>query len=312
MATAVITRRLDMVLGLTATFLLVEVVGGIVSGSLALLADAGHMATDVGALALALIGARIAQRRATAAHHFGNLRWEVLAALINGVALFSIAVMIGIEAIERLNSPREIDAVLFGLVAAAGLIVNLISLRVLHGHHHGDLNVRGAYLHILGDVLGSVGAIAAAVVIKTTGWLPADALISIFIALLILRSAARLIRESATILLDRVPPGVDVVAVEQILTGPEEVARVHDVHVWTVTQGLNAVSAHLVVPDLEAHPAVLQRLHRELAEAGLGHVTLQLETGGVCGGEQCGELGHQHDPGHGHDHGADGAPVRVA
>ncbi len=298
-----------MVLGLTATFLLVEVVGGIVSGSLALLADAGHMATDVGALALALIGARIAQRRATSAHHFGNLRWEVLAALINGVALFSIAVMIGIEAIERLNSPREIDAVLFGLVAAAGLIVNLISLRVLHGHHHGDLNVRGAYLHIMGDVLGSVGAIAAAVVIRTTGWLPADAIISILIALLILRSAARLISESATILLDRVPPGVDVAAVERLLTAPEEVERVHDVHVWTVTPGLNAVSAHLVVPDLEAHPEVLRRLHEALAGAGLGHVTLQLETGGVCGGEQCGELGHSHDHGHGHDHGSGREPV---
>jgi cobalt-zinc-cadmium efflux system protein len=311
-ATAIITRRLAMVLGLTALFLLVEVVGGVVSGSLALLADAGHMATDVGALALALIGARIAQRRASAAHHFGNLRWEVLAALINGVAVFAIAVMIGIEAIERLNTPREIDAVLFGLVATAGLIVNLISLRVLHGHHHGDLNVRGAYLHILGDVLGSVGAIIAAIVIRTTGWVPADAIISIFIALLILRSAARLIGESATILLDRVPPDVDVAAVERILTAPAEVARVHDVHVWTVTPGLNAVSAHLVVPDLEAHPEVLRSMHEALAGAGMGHVTLQLETGGICGGEQCGELGHHHHGGQDHGHGNGSQPTTVA
>lgn len=289
------TRKLGLVLGLTASFLLVEVIGGWLSGSLALLADAGHMATDVAALTLATLGARIAQRRATAAHRFGNLRWEVLAALINGVVLAAVAVMITIEALERLQAPQQIDALLFGVVATAGLVVNLIALRVLHGHHHNDLNVRGAYLHIMSDVLGSIGAIGAAVTIQLTGWLPIDPLISALIALLILHSAWRLIRESGQILLDRVPPGVSVPEVERRLMARADVARVHDVHVWTVTSGLVAMSAHVVVPSLEAHPEVLHELRDEMAAMGFGHVTLQLETGGDCGGELCGEAGHPHE-----------------
>lgn len=285
------------VLALTAGFLLVEVVGGLLSGSLALLADAGHMATDVAALTLATIGARIAQRRAVAAHKFGNLRWEVLAAMVNGMVLAAVAVGISIEALERLREPQPINALLFGAVAVAGLAVNLIGLRLLHGHHHHDLNVRGAYLHIMGDVLGSVGAIAAAVVIQTTGWLPADPIISAFISLLILRSAWRLIRESGNILLDRVPANVSVAEVERRLVAVQGVARVHDVHVWTVTTGLVAMSAHAVVPDLEAHPATLKRLGDAMAGLGFGHVTIQLETGEPCVGEDCGDLVPLHHDG---------------
>ncbi|HRP08388.1 MAG TPA: cation diffusion facilitator family transporter [Gemmatimonadales bacterium] len=217
------TNRLGWVLALTATFVLVEVVGGYLSGSLALLADAGHMATDVAALTLANIGARIAQRRAVAAHKFGNLRWEVLAALVNGLILVGMAVGITLEALERLRDPQHVNAVLFGVVALAGLGVNLTALRLLHGHHHGDLNVRGAYLHIMGDLLGSVAAIIAAVVIYFTGWLPADPLISTFISLLILISAWRLIRESATILLDRVPAHVALDEVERRMLSVEGV-----------------------------------------------------------------------------------------
>lgn len=284
------TKRLITVLTLTAGFLLVEVVGGLLSGSLALLADAGHMATDVAALTLATIGARIAQRRATAAHKFGNLRWEVLAAMVNGMVLAAVAVGISIEALERLREPQPINAILFGSVAVAGLVVNLIGLRLLHGHHHHDLNVRGAYLHIMGDVLGSVGAIGAAVVIQTTGWLAADPIISALISLLILRSAWRLIRESGSILLDKVPGHVSVPEVERRLVAVEGVERVHDVHVWTVTTGLVAMSAHAVVPDLEAHPATLKRLGDEMARLGFGHVTIQLETGEPCVGEDCGDL----------------------
>ncbi len=284
-----VTRRLVIVLSLTAVFLLVEVLGGLLSGSLALLADAGHMATDVAALTLATIGARIAQRRAIAAHKFGNLRWEVLAAMVNGMVLAAVAVGISLEALERLREPQPINALLFGGVAVAGLVVNLIGLRLLHGHHHDDLNVRGAYLHILGDVLGSVGAIGAAVVIYTTGWLAADPLISALISLLILRSAWRLVRESGAILLDRVPEDVSVAEVERRLVAVAGVERVHDVHVWTVTTGLVAMSAHAVVPDLEAHPATLRRLGDEMAELGFGHVTIQLETGEPCVGEECGD-----------------------
>lgn len=309
----VTTKRLGLVLGLTASFLLIEIVGGYLSGSLALLADAGHMATDVGALTLATVGARIASRRAAAADHFGNLRWEVLAALVNGVILFSIAVMISIEAFERLRTPQPINAVLFGAVASAGLIVNLISLRVLHGHHHDDLNVRGAYLHIMGDVLGSLGAIAAAIVIKTTGWLPADPIISVLISLLILASAWRLIRESGEILLDKVPAHIGVAEVERALLAVEGAVRVHDVHVWTVASGLTAMSAHVVVPDLAHHPAALRELSDAMTGLGVGHVTIQLETGEPCVGEDCGEQGgepggasmpHSHTHSHAHPHGS--------
>lgn len=292
-----VTRRLALVLALTAGFLLVEVVGGLVSGSLALLADAGHMATDVAALTLATVGARIAQRRAVAAHRFGNLRWEVLAAMVNGLILAAVAIGISLEALERLRAPQEINALLFGGVAVAGLAVNLTALRVLHGHHHHDLNVRGAYLHIMGDVLGSLSAIGAAAVIHFTGWLPIDPIISAFISLLILASAWRLIRESAQILLDRVPAHVDVPEVERRLLAVAGVDRVHDVHVWTVTPGLVAMSGHAVVPDLHAHPETLRQLGDAMGELGIHHVTIQMETGGPCLGEDCGDPDHApHDP----------------
>jgi cobalt-zinc-cadmium efflux system protein len=291
-----VTRRLVAVLALTAGFLCIEVIGGLLSGSLALLADAGHMATDVAALTLATIGSRIAQRRAVAAHKFGNLRWEVLAALVNGLVLAAVAVGISLEALERLRDPHEINALLFGAVAIAGLAVNLTGLRLLHGHHHHDLNVRGAYLHIMGDVLGSLGAIGAAAVIHFTGWLPADPIISAFISLLILRSAWRLISESGSILLDKVPPHVSVADVERALLGSPGVERVHDVHVWTVTTGLVAMSAHVVVPDLGDHPAALKRLGEAMASLGFGHVTIQLETGEPCVGEDCGDPLTGHHP----------------
>lgn len=307
------TRKLAIVLGLTAFFTLVEIVGGLVSNSLTLLADAGHMGTDVAALGLALFGARVAQRRDGAAQRFGNLRWEVLAALVNGLALFVIGFAITIEAVDRLKHPRPIDATLFGVVASVGLVVNILSLRVLHGHHHHDLNVRGAYLHIMGDILGSLGAIVAALVIHYTGWLPADPLISVLVSVLILRSAWRLVRESSTILLDRVPAGVPLRDVVARLLRHERVSKVHDVHVWTVAGGLVAMSAHVVVPALESHPEVLRQLELEMGHLGIGHVTIQLETGGACGGELCGDadapedalaaalgLGHHH--GHNHSH----------
>jgi cobalt-zinc-cadmium efflux system protein len=286
-----VTRRLAWVLALTAGFLLVEVVGGLLSGSLALLADAGHMATDVAALTLATVGARIAQRRASAAHKFGNLRWEILAAMVNGLILVAVAVGISLEALERLREPHDINALLFGAVAVAGLGVNLIALKLLHGHHHHDLNVRGAYLHIMGDVLGSLAAIGAATVIYFTGWLAADPIMSAFISLLILVSAWRLIRESAEILLDKVPPHVDVPEVERRLLAVAGVSRVHDVHVWTVTTGLVAMSAHAVVPDLGHHPETLRRLGDQMNALGIGHVTIQLETGEPCEGEDCGDAG---------------------
>ena len=284
-----VTRRLTSVLGLTAVFTLAEIVGGVVSGSLALLADAGHMFSDVAALALSLFAIRLARRPPTERRTYGYARFDILAALGNGATLLVVSGLIVVEAWQRVREPVEIDGPIMLGVAALGLLVNVVAAFVLHGHAHDNLNVRGAYLHILGDVLGSVGAIGAAVVIYTTGWLAADPLISALISLLILRSAWRLVRESGAILLDRVPEDVSVAEVERRLVAVAGVERVHDVHVWTVTTGLVAMSAHAVVPDLEAHPATLRRLGDEMAELGFGHVTIQLETGEPCVGEECGD-----------------------
>jgi cobalt-zinc-cadmium efflux system protein len=284
-----IPRKIAIVLGMTATFTVVEITGSVLSNSLTLLADASHMGTDVAALGLAFIGARIAQRREGAARHFGNLRWEVLAAMVNGLALFVIGLFITIEAIGRFDHPRVIDATLFGAVAAAGLIVNLISLRVLHGHHEQNLNARGAYLHILGDVLGSVGAIIGAVIIHYTGWMRVDPIISVLVSVLILRSAWRLVRTSGLILLDRVPANVQPVEVERHMMAVAGVTRVHDLHVWTVASGLIAMSAHVVAPELETHPDILHQLEHELNHMGIRHVTVQLETRDDCAGELCGD-----------------------
>ena len=226
-----IPRKIAIVLGLTATFTVVEVAGSLLSHSLTLLADASHMGTDVAALGLAFIGARIAQRREGAARHFGNLRWEVLAAMVNGLALFVIGLLITIEAIDRFSHPRVINATLFGAVATAGLIINLISLRVLHGHHEHNLNARGAYLHILGDVLGSVGAVVGAVVIHFSGWMQVDPIISVLVSVLILRSAWRLVHTSGMILLDRVPAHLKPAEVEHRMLTVDGVTRVHDLHV---------------------------------------------------------------------------------
>src|SRR4051794_30908248 len=188
--------RLGWVLALTVAFMVVEGGGGYISGSLALLADAGHMLTDAGALGLSLLSAWIALRPASASKTYGYQRWEILAALINGAALFGISAWVMIEAVQRIHNPQPIRAQLFLVVAAGGLVVNLVSLFILHGIKHRSLNARGAYLHVMGDALGSVGALAAAGIILTTGWTLADPIVSIGLALLILVGAWRLMRES--------------------------------------------------------------------------------------------------------------------
>jgi cobalt-zinc-cadmium efflux system protein len=296
-------RRLWWVLGLTATFLVVEAVGGWIAGSLALLADAGHMLTDVGALGLSLLTAWIARRPANDEKTYGYQRWEILAALVNGTALFGIAGWVVVEAIHRLSERPPVRVGLFLSVAVAGLAVNLISLRILHGTHRHNLNTRGAYLHILGDVLGSVGAIAAAAVIWLTGWRLADPLISIAIALLILVGAFRLLRESTEILLEAVPKNVSMSEVQRRMLGVAGVVAVHDLHVWTVTSELVAMSGHAVVPDLSTHPDVLEGIRAEMAGLGIRHVTIQLEVEDECAEPAAaGPATHPHGPGHTHRH----------
>jgi cobalt-zinc-cadmium efflux system protein len=298
-----VIRRLWLVLGLTATFMVVEAVGGWLAGSLALLADAGHMLTDVGALGLSLLTAWIARRPANDEKTYGYQRWEILAALVNGTALFGIAAWVVIEAMHRLEEPPPIRVGLFLGVALAGLAVNLISLRILHGAHEQNLNTRGAYLHVLGDVLGSVGAIGAAAVIALTGWRLADPLISIAISLLILFGAFRLLRESTDILLEAVPKNVSMSEVQRRMLGVTGVIAVHDLHVWTVTSGLVAMSGHAVVPDLTAHPDVLEGIRAEMARLGIRHVTIQLEVEDECAEPAgAGAATHRHAPGHSHRH----------
>lgn len=295
--------RLVLVLALTLIFMVVEAVGGVVSGSLALLADAGHMLTDAGALGLTLLSAWIALRPASHRKTYGYHRWEILAALINGAALFGIAGWVVIEAVQRIQHPEPIRAGLFLVVAAAGLLVNLVSLGILHGIRDGSLNTRGAYLHVLGDVLGSVGALAAAAIIATTGWTLADPIISVALALLILVGAWRLVRESTDILLDSVPGHVSMPEVHRRILAVPGVTAVHDLHVWGVTSQLIAMSGHAIVPDLDTHPAVLERIRAEMCQLGIGHVTIQLEVQHECeevravAGSTVGQ--HQH---HGHRH----------
>src|SRR5215212_5784554 len=269
--------RLWVVLGLTSAFMVLEVVGGWLSGSLALLADAGHMLTDVGALGLSLLTAWIAQRPADDTKTYGYQRWEILAALVNGAALFGIAGWVIIEAIQRMQHPQPIRALLFLIIAAGGLVVNLLSLRILHSLRHGNLNARGAYLHVLGDALGSVGALAAATIIATTGWTLADPIISILLALLILIGAWRLLRESTDILLEGVPGHVSMAEVQRRMLDVPGVTAVHDLHVWTVTSGMVAMSGHAIVPELTSHPEVLEGIRVEMARLGIAHVTIQLE-----------------------------------
>jgi cobalt-zinc-cadmium efflux system protein len=295
--------RLWVVLGLTGTFMVLEAVGGWVSGSLALLADAGHMLTDVGALGLSLVTAWIAQRPADDNKTFGYLRWEILAALVNGAALFGIAGWVVIEALHRIQHPEPIRTGLFLAIAAAGLVVNLVSLGLLHGSREGSLNARGAYLHVMGDALGSLGALGAAVVVRFTGFTQADPIASVLLSLLILIGAWRLLRDSSDILLDSVPGHISIREVQRRMLGVPGVTGVHDLHVWTVVSGVVAMSGHAIVPDLEAHPGVLDGIRHELAQLGIAHVTIQLEMCDEC--EEVREMapvelgGHAH---HGHRH----------
>ena len=292
---------------ITALFMVIEFVAGWVSGALALVADAGHMLTDVGALGLSLFTAVLVRRPADPRRTYGYLRWEILAALVNGALLFGLAAWVVVEALGRIRHPEPIRTGIFLAVAAVGLVVNLGSLWMLHGVRHGSLNVRGAYLHVLGDALGSVGALGAAVVIRFTGWTVADPIASILLSLLILIGAWRLLRESTDILLEVVPAHISLDTVKGRMLGVEGVRAVHDLHVWTVTSGVVAMSGHAVVPNLTVHPEALAGLRQALAGLGIGHATIQLEVEDECEGVDCLEPlapsadSHGHH-GHGHSH----------
>ncbi|MDE3053474.1 MAG: cation transporter [Gemmatimonadota bacterium] len=268
---------LRIALGLTLLLLVGESVGGYLSNSLALLADAGHVLTDAGALGLSLFVAWFCRQQGSAEKTYGYLRWEILAALINGATLLGISAWILIEAVLRLRTPEPVHGGLMLVVAVVGLAVNAIAALVLHPVHEGSLNVRGAYLHVLGDLLASVGTVVAAVVIRYTGWLDADPLASLLSTALIMRGAWSLVRESVDVLLESAPSNFPLAGVKARLEAIPGVENVHDLHVWTVTSGLVAASAHALVRDPHDHQRVLERAHDVLHEMGIRHVTMQIE-----------------------------------
>ena len=275
-------RRLTLVLGITAAVMVAEAVGGWLAHSLALLADAGHMLADVAALGLSLVVAYLAQRPATAERTFGLLRLEIVAALVNGAALLAISLGIALEALQRFRAPSQVHGALLLGVAAVGLVANVAGAAILHRGHHHSLNQRGAYLHIVGDVLGSAGALAAGAIILATGWVQADPLISVLIAVLILGSAWRLVKESTDILLEAAPGHIALADVHDRIASIAGVASVHDLHVWTVTSGVIAMSGHLVVQNPGDNQRVLEAVQERLGAMGIGHVTVQMERDPTC------------------------------
>ena len=266
-------------LALTAAFLVVELVAALWTGSLALLADAGHMFTDVGGLALALFASWVASRPPTPAKTYGYYRAEILAAVVNALILFIVAGGILVEAYQRVRTPAEVLGAPMLVVAFVGLVVNVVCAWLLHRDAAASLNVRAAYLEVLSDAVSSVAVIVAAVVILTTGWTVADPVASGAIALFIVPRTWRLLRQAVNILLEGTPAHLELGEIEEAITSVSGVRRVHDLHVWTLTSGREAMSAHVVVDDVRESDRLLEALHALLhSRFGIDHTTIQLET----------------------------------
>lgn len=272
------TGRLAWALGLTATYMVAEIAGGLITGSLALLADAGHMFTDVAGLALALIAIRFAAREPTSKLTYGYLRLEVLSALTNAVVLLLLTAYIIYEAYQRFLAPPEVLSGPMLAVAIVGLIVNLISMWLLAGGSSESINVRGAYFEVLGDMLGSLGVIAAALLMMWKGWRLADPIIGAGIGVFIVPRTWVLLKQVTNILMEGTPAHIDVDEMQRRLLAIPGVTGVHDLHVWTITSGVDAMSCHLVVDDLSQGPTFLRQA-RGLAKKdfGIDHVTIQIE-----------------------------------
>jgi len=273
-------KRVQVALALTGTFMLVEVAGGILSGSLALLADAGHMLTDTMALALSAIAFRVSSRPADAKRSYGYQRFQILAAFVNGLSLFVIVGWILIEAIQRILQPPVVMGQTMLIVAAAGLVINIIVFAVLHGGDQENLNMRGAALHVLGDLLGSVAAITAALIILTTGWMPIDPILSVGVAVLIFRSAWHLVKRSTHILLEGAPEWLDVDEMQsKIISSNPEVREIHHVHVWGLTPQHPMLTMHVAVSQIQSDTTATIRSIKDLLrnEYGINHSTIEVE-----------------------------------
>jgi len=276
-------RRLVIVLGLTTAYLIAEVVGGFLTHSLALLADAGHMLTDVAGLGLALLAIQFAERPATPERTYGFYRVEILAALTNGVVLIGISIYILYEAYQRFRNPPEVQSGAMLAVAAVGLVVNIVGIYLLRAASKESLNMKGAYFEVMSDMLTSLGVIVAALVMLTTGWYYADPLISAGIGLFILPRTWLLLRDAVGVLLEGTPTDVNLATLREAIGSVTGVAEVHDLHVWSLTSGVNAMSVHAVLADHALHDEVLAAVRKKVtSEFKIAHATVQVECQGCA------------------------------
>jgi cobalt-zinc-cadmium efflux system protein len=273
------TRRLLWAAVISAVYFIAELVAGFLTNSLALLSDAGHMLSDVGAMALSLFAFRMARRPATHQSTYGFHRVEILAALFNGLTLWLMVGIIFAAAFNRFAEPPMVKSFGMMIVAVVGLLVNIAAAAILHGGHRHNLNLRGAFLHVVSDAVGSVGAIAAGVIMLTTGWYLADPLISMFIGGLILFSSWSLVKDSVSVLMQSVPKGIRLEEVRLTIEAVDGVSKVHDLHIWAVTSDIFTLSAHAVVTNGEDFHQVLNNIEDTLKEHfNIEHTTIQLET----------------------------------
>lgn len=302
-----ISRRLIFAISLTSITLVAEIIGGLWSNSLALLSDAGHVFLDLFALLLSLGAIKLAAQPASERHSYGLHRAEVLASLVNGLTVFAMALGILYEGSKRLISPEEVKTIPMLVIAVLGLIANLLAARALHGHAHDDLNVRSAFLHVLGDAAASVGVIAGAILMRYTGWYQADALISIAIGLLIMTGAGRLLREAVHILMEGVPRGLSVDQVAARIRGIDGVLDVHHLNLWAVCSHIFALSAHVEIdPAYDGHRSqLLHRIEHELQHSfHITHTTIQFDCSTCNGAPLIKDLSHveRTSASCGHDH----------
>ncbi len=272
------SKVLIFVLALTATYMVIEVIGGVLTNSLALLSDAGHMVSDVGGLAISLVAITLACRPPTPERPFGLRRLEILAALINGIVLIAIDAYILYNAYLRLLAPQEVQSLGMLGIAVGGLVINLISVRILSRASKRSLNIRSAFLHVIADALGSVGAIAAGVIMYFTGFFVVDALVGLAVGIILIPSIYRLLKESLNILLESCPLDVGIPQVKKELRKVRGVKEAHDLHIWSISSGIYSLSVHLVIENMNRGTAILRAAKHMLDEKfGIHHATIQIE-----------------------------------